>query len=751
MNSLLPVLFQPKPDTIYNFDALQLLRLLPDESVNCCVSSPPYFGLRSYLEDDAREIGKEPTPEEYVTALVTVFRELRRVLRSDGAFWLNIGDSYSTHAAGKVDDPFATSGLAGTRTAAVARQVKVNQSNYRNSTLPEKNRMMIPARLAIALQDDGWYLRDEIVWHKCLSGGTRVYAKTQKGEMPMTIKDLVRLRPETVKLWNGEKWTQVVSWQETPRPEHVAEVALRSGERIGCTLNHRWPTHRGVVRTDELQAGDIITTCSLPEPELPKSPAMLDDEIVGWFVGLYIAEGSKSDTTIQISGHIKETERFERLCQIAEMYHGTCRVHHVGGNNAPIHLYGPILEGILDAYVSGRTAHDKHLDIRCWQRSNRFLRAVLDGYLSGDGHYDAINNRWRIGFTDNTNLVCDLRTLCARLGIRLKLVRTKHTMAGRKFDGWRGEIRFENSSHHNAKYASEVVAIRRSRAMRLYDICVEDDPHLFALASGVLTHNSNPMPASVTDRTTTAHEMIYLLTKKPRYWYDAEAVAEPAVGAGGGDFMPALKAIQPEHGGESRTGKWARSNRPQEPTRNRRSVWTINPEPLAAAHFAVMPSKLVEICVLAGCPPRVCSACGAPYQRVVEKPDMSKRPTRAANAKTMTDELHVSNGWAGYPKSAGQKYQEWRNANPNVTLGWKPTCDCHAPHDSGIVIDPFMGAGTVALVAQRLNRHFIGSDLNPEYVRMATMRVQGRLDEYLAEQRGEPHTAYMFAEEGSVA
>lgn len=289
-------------DAIHVSDALTYLRTLPDESINCCVTSPPYFGLRDYGTDG--QIGLETTPAEYVTALVAVFREVRRVLRSDGVVWLNIGDSYE-----------------------------------------DKRRIMIPARLAIALQDDGYWLRDEIVWHK-----------------------------------------------------------------------------------------------------------------------------------------------------------------------------------------------------------------------------------------------------------------------------------------------------------------------------------PNPMPSSVTDRTTSAHEMVYLLTKQSRYWYDAEAVAEPAVGTGGGDFMPALKQVQPEHGGESRTGRWARRNHPEATTRNLRSVWTINTEAFPASHFAVMPTKLVERCILAGCP------------------------------------------------------------------------------DGGIVLDPFMGAGTVALVAQRLNRHWIGCDLNPEYVRLATMRVQGRLAEYIAEQRGEPHSLYMFAE-----
>ena len=308
----------------------------------------------------------------------------------------------------------------------------------------------------------------------------------------MTIKDLVRLDPSTVRLWNGEKWTRVLGWSQTPRPDVAYEIELRSGERIGCTAGHVWPTERGNVRTDELQVGDVIKTCRLPEPENVKQPSGLDDELVGWFVGLYIAEGSRSGDAIQIASHTQELERFEKQKNVAEAYHGTCRMHKTGGNAATINLYGHVLTGILDTYVSGRTAKDKHLSVRCWQRSDGFLMAVLKGYLSGDGHYDEANDRYRIAFTNNDNWAADLRTLCARLGVSLRLKRAKHTINGREFPGYRGRIRLSVSDHHNNKPDGEIVAIRRSRARQFWDIGVEDEPHLFALASGVLTHNSKP-------------------------------------------------------------------------------------------------------------------------------------------------------------------------------------------------------------------------------------------------------------------
>ncbi len=136
-------------------DVREWLCHLPDESVHCIVTSPPYFGLRDYGCDG--QIGLEATPDAYVAELVAVFREVRRVLRSDGTFWLNLGDSYSNQ--GKWGG--ATGGKA-----TKANHGANGSRDKREYGLPFKQRLMIPARVALALQADGWWLRDEIIWHK---------------------------------------------------------------------------------------------------------------------------------------------------------------------------------------------------------------------------------------------------------------------------------------------------------------------------------------------------------------------------------------------------------------------------------------------------------------------------------------------------------------------------------------------------------------------------------------------------------
>lgn len=131
-------------------DCLESLRAMPDQSVHCCVTSPPYFGLRDYGVDG--QIGLEPTPDEFVQALVAVFREVRRVLRDDGTLWLNLGDSYSS---------------GGRKWRATDAKNAVRGMDTRpDDGMGQKQLLGIPWRVAFALQADGWYLRQDVIWAK---------------------------------------------------------------------------------------------------------------------------------------------------------------------------------------------------------------------------------------------------------------------------------------------------------------------------------------------------------------------------------------------------------------------------------------------------------------------------------------------------------------------------------------------------------------------------------------------------------
>jgi DNA modification methylase len=132
---------------------------LPDRHFHTIATSPPYFGLREYGDDD-REIGDEATPEEYIAEMVKVGREARRVLRDDGTWWLNLGDSYSSPGG---SDNRLTSSLNGT----LDHQKNTSHQSPRRSTIGSpKNLLMIPQRVALALQADGWIVRAQIPWVK---------------------------------------------------------------------------------------------------------------------------------------------------------------------------------------------------------------------------------------------------------------------------------------------------------------------------------------------------------------------------------------------------------------------------------------------------------------------------------------------------------------------------------------------------------------------------------------------------------
>ncbi len=228
------------------------------------------------------------------------------------------------------------------------------------------------------------------------------------------------------------------------------------------------------------------------------------------------------------------------------------------------------------------------------------------------------------------------------------------------------------------------------------------------LRQEIIWAKPNPMPESVTDRCTKSHEQIFLLSKLPRYYFDAKAIAEPAVGGVTGGFGDAYESARrlAISGGKSSDVKGQSWD-----TRNRRSVWTVTTQPFSQAHFATFPPKLIEPCILAGCPAQCCGECGAPYERQTEKTDAVQRPpsgTYSEDSGRNDGNRHPSGGWV----------------SPSTTmLGFAPTCDCDAPAIPGRVLDPFGGAGTTGLVADRLQRRSTMIELNPAYAAMAQERI----------------------------
>jgi site-specific DNA-methyltransferase (cytosine-N4-specific) len=233
------------------------------------------------------------------------------------------------------------------------------------------------------------------------------------------------------------------------------------------------------------------------------------------------------------------------------------------------------------------------------------------------------------------------------------------------------------------------------------------------LRDEIIWAKNNPMPSSVKDRTTTSHEHVFLLTKCATYYYDWFAVLEPLAGPihkPGNNFYPEMVSGPNYRGGHSqwedtKIRDWGNSS-----GRNRRSVWLINNQPTKYAHFATFPEKLVERCMLAGAPEKVCSSCGKPWERIMEK----GLTAHDGDTQTLYPKGSTANRMSLLRQAARERGEEY--SNQSRCVGWKPTCACNADSVRSIIFDPFSGSGTCGKVARNLGHKFVGMDLNFTYL-----------------------------------
>lgn len=621
---------------IFTGDSLEVLRTFPNESVQTCITSPPYYSLRDYRIEG--QIGLEETPEQYIERLVEVFREVKRVLRQDGTCFLNLGDSYAGSGKGyggkdhgklgKFANDFLPTPNVGTNFLDCFQgMIKGQPLFFGNATT-----IRITSQSSkIALNDNGFPYGVFL----SLLGIERVTIKQRNNNFCQVFNIL----NNPSYCWIG---CPVVSYVMTNSTDiEIVFDAVDSLSVIISDLNtniHPIFGIRRVASAGTSKQGD--SSLPIEETHEPMPKCIRDIEPIGDIVTF--------DTPLK---------RFPDIYLVDETV-------SLGDRFNPTASYSG------DFCVTHASPEQISFNLQCCG--------------------------------------IDIRTTCIA-----------HLYAPNKF----GSFVHYAELYDKAKRKSNTLRPKQELGIpfMLRQALMEDG---WICRSTIIWHKPNCMPESVKDRPTKSHEYLFLLSKSEQYYYNSEAIKEPNTGN-----MPWGMKRKAVHGPEDMKhgGMWStRGNldaagsdpsRWSQGGRNKRSVWSIPTMPYPGSHFAVMPQKLVEPCILAGSSPCACEHCLAPWERVTEATGERRTSHWAHGTDRKTE---IAKGKHGKTSTLVTGYQ-----NVYCTVGWQPTCTCRDNTGSGkcIILDCFMGAGTTALVALQHGRNYTGIEINPDYVKLIEKRI----------------------------
>jgi DNA modification methylase len=517
-------------DQVLQGDCLEVLDRLPEKSVDLVFADPPYnLQLQADLfrpnmskvdavNDAWDHFSSFAEYDAFTRAWLTA---CRRVLKDEGTLWV-IGSYHNIY------------------------------------------------RVGTALMDLDYWLLNDVAWIKCLAGDTELYVTINGRPIVTTLKDLVRidLTTNTIQFPSYDEQgrlsqVELLGWQKTEKSRGL-RLELEDGSTVTCTANHRFPVARdGQVTMTEasaLQAGDmLLQLAKFDLPTVVASEAM--DRDMGELIGWYLAEGSISyqEKGLTLSMNADEREKAQWLINLVQARLGTVGRIHIYANSLHLKFPGRHMVAFIERFVRGNGAKHKRLAREAFQFGPQFLDGVLSGYLQGDAHWDKLNQRWRLGLARNAGLITDLVVICRLLGYRMRTTETFVPYQRGQAEIIRGEIR-ANSDDRWSPVTLDVLglpsrrsfgpgqghslALLRSRYKLItrknpvsempplaeqvlqgdlrpikiksitpstkhmfYDLSVSGN-HVFALANGLLTHNSNPMPNFRGARFTNAHETL---------------------------------------------------------------------------------------------------------------------------------------------------------------------------------------------------------------------------------------------------
>lgn len=742
-------------------DVLDGLRTLPDNCVQCTVTSPPYFALRDYGVDG--QIGLEATPEEFIDTMVRVFREVKRVTRGDGVLWLNLGDSYSGSGKG----PTGENGLQNAEQRMGFDKSDSNRgskkTNLRGGAIPAglkpKDLMGIPWRVAFALQADGWYLRSAIPWIKrnCMPESTT--------DRPTSAIEYIFLMAKSAKyFYDGEaiRVPSSESYQNDARPQGVLRQKVnkrskypdagqfkkqdQTGNPTYTGFNERWKegTRRTKAGSNGQQVHPEGITHDLGDGAT-RNYRNSDPFFESW-QGLY--SESENPLAFIINPQARPELHFACVDDQTEALTpaGWRNIHSLKDHDQIVAFDGVKLswqEATFHRYpFNGKLVTVNTRDISMWLTPNH--RVVCRDYqdkgnwkikqadrLKGyeeipttapfdcDTSGELINKEvaelagWVLtdGSYNKGNTISLYQTggrgKHEKIEALLTTLKVKYSLYQR--DRGHGDERSYNFSGEVANFIKQVFPLKEGNFGIL---ATWNERDLRALWVGMTEGDGNQrkdgritfvgnrskvdfyqalcirlgMTCRVSPRSDTGNSFAAFVSKKKttslRGTNGDHNVVKQDCYYDGIVWCPSV-----------RSGMWLAR-------RNGRPFITGN----------TFPDLLAKTCIKAGTSEYgCCPKCGAPYQRIVEASGGVIGKSWHPHADDETT------GQVGGFPSEGYTRQ---------FKGWKPGCKCgEKDRVPCLVLDPFMGSGTVAVVARELNRSSVGCELNPEYVRIIRKRL----------------------------
>ena len=710
------------------------------------------------------QLGLEPTLDMYIEHMLQVTAELKRILKKSGVMFWNMGDNYSTTPPGNRKENWER--WSGEGDGLIGGLAKRNSygSAVIKTQIPQKCMCLQNYRLILRMIDEqGWILRDTIIWAKkiwiakedkavgnampsCLDPETEIYIKTNDGVISVCkLKDLLDEDIKHIKILSPTGWKKIKNIWKVKKDEYL-EFQFGSSGNVICSLEHRFPVSHDnrrknyevkeakELREDEHKSLDRLLFVPIGRFLNHKHTMFRNQKLdyeLGKFIGLIAAEGGFSrfnQFKITLSKNERDLmkwflrvlqKRFKRTAKISEKNNYI----YIQPSSADVkRIYEHICKGkCVTKKLNMTFILNTHLEFRC---------GLFDGIIDGDGHIDK-NGRITYG-TASKQLRDDVYLLASSIGLlaskheyhrldkrtkkvydsyflTVPLSLQKEIIKGERTKNcyWNRRAKKVIPASYKNVFSCKTLKISKIKQVKKEKefIDIEVEGGLFLINGGLVTHNS------VRDRCTFSYEPIFMLVKNKKYYFDLDVLRVPysqPLNRWGGEKLQAKNKSKWDDG----TGQQTYRNRVLRPNpmgANRPNVWQINTEPASFAHFACFPTKLVKWLILAGCPQWICKKCEKPRERIVKKKVELGKSFKDKTA----DEIKAS------PTSA-LRYKQKKIESK--TIGWTD-CGCNAGWTSGVVLDPFVGAGTTALVAKQLGRHFIGIDINSEYIKIAKKRL----------------------------